>query len=156
MKVGGGLGAWAAGLLMGAACGGTVAPSGTSDAGAPETGAASTVGTIACGASTCSAASELCCNDYSGSGARCVKSCNVGDWFSCDGPEDCSSGMRCCAVIRALGTQASCKATCTWGRDLQLCHTDAECEGAPGGSTRCCPINESLYPGIGSCEAECR
>lgn len=142
--------------LLLAACGGSTAVSTTGDAGASAPPAGSSKNTIACGETTCSAAGDICCNDYSpGSALQCVKSCNLGDAFACDGREDCIAA-RCCAAATPFGTRATCQPRCLAGRDFQLCHQDDDCTDAPGDSRKCCPIDEAVYPGLRWCDVDCR
>lgn len=146
-------------VALAGACGGVTA-GGTVDGGLADAGSDAEVderaGVIACGAATCDRArSELCCATYApGSVPSCTASCVRGDSFMCDGPEDCA-GSPCCAAIENSGTHAVCRPACTAGRDLLLCHADADCAGSPGGASRCCPVNPTLFPGIGACAGRC-
>ena len=109
---------------------------------------AGAAGRVVCGQAECKLATgEICCDDYV-HGPQCTTSCPIGDWLTCDGPEDCSSAEECCDSFDAAGSStASCIPKSAPCSAKTLCHRDADCPAGVG----CAPINPQLYPGVGAC-----
>jgi hypothetical protein len=90
---------------------------------------------------TCSSPQHCCFSNFSSQhdGSCSAGSCGWGT-ISCDGPEDCASGNRCCSkAIRdpnlgTIGYTVACQAAPCGAPDLnfQVCHTTAQC---PSGTT---------------------
>jgi hypothetical protein len=128
--------------------GGTVEPTG--DGGAPLTGDAG-VGALLCGTTPCNTASgNVCCFTTTFSldlGPSATATCEpqtscMGIQRSCDGPEDCSSGMALCCI--GLAGTTSCRATCPFG-EPEACHAKTDCPAPPANRVAaCCPASATL------------
>ncbi len=80
---------------------------------------------IACGEATCEGES-VCCAGFAGTRCAAGEVCGGGELaITCDGPEECAPGERCCAGF-PLG--AACLAECG-ANDQIRCHEDADCGG---------------------------
>ena len=88
---------------------------------------------VECGMWICGAGAGCCLTDVGGFWtAECNTGGCVGIVAYCDGPEECSAESVCC--LDALDLWASCNARVSCPRPGQfewLCHTDADCGGAP-------------------------
>jgi hypothetical protein len=77
-----------------------------------------------------------CCVDKVSSAAQCAPSCSgtseTINVLSCDGPEDCSQGQRCC---QSASGGRTCGTTCS---AVVCCHVDADCpQGKCGTDGQC-------------------
>ncbi|HTJ41034.1 MAG TPA: hypothetical protein VL463_03035 [Kofleriaceae bacterium] len=106
-------------------------------------------GALACGTpqapTTCTLPTQSCCDFAPGSGTPyCFEVsggvCEGGTPLHCDGPEDCTSGQRCCY-------KAGSGSTCTAGPDCApggsggeiMCHVGDDTPCAPNGV--CCELH---------------
>jgi hypothetical protein len=82
-------------------------------------------------AATCTAPSQCCFGSgFDPDGSCSSSTCSWGS-VSCDGPEDCTSGQRCCATVTAAGVRVACATSCLsplQGGD-ELCHEPSICDG---------------------------
>ncbi len=110
------------------------------DAGADASADAETYKGVVCGASVCPILG-CCVEDAS---CQTLIAC-PGKHASCDGPEDCVSGKKCCSVS-ANGAGLCNTGSCGSFR----CHTNSDCNVAAG-EPNCCP--EPAAPNYGKCQA---
>jgi len=91
---------------------------------------------------TCTLPVHCCFDNYSAqhNGGCMSTECNWGK-IVCDGPEDCGSGLHCCATasrdpdLGTTGYQVACKASCDGPPlDHELCHDSSTC-----GARSCVP-----------------
>lgn len=93
---------------------------------------------VECGAAVCEG-EAVCCAGFAGT--RCAEGgqCEAAELaITCDGPEECGAGQRCCAGF-PLG--AACVAECGANEQIR-CHEDADCDGQ-----RCQPCD---FPPVGA------
>ncbi len=82
-------------------------------------------GVVSCGDTTCQLDQAVCCVGLTGS--KCAAACGLFEApQKCDGPEDCADDQGCFA---GFPTGAECKSQGA-ANDAELCHTDADCDGA--------------------------
>jgi hypothetical protein len=97
-------------------------------------------------AATCALPTHCCFTNYSAAhnGACTTDVCSYGT-ISCDGPEDCPTGQRCCAHAiedpdyGTLGYTLACQSTACGAAPLnqELCHPTAIAAGTCATGTRC-------------------
>jgi hypothetical protein len=144
---GGGGGGGGGGDSGGGGGGGDGGGGGGGDAGAdtgpvPEGGSPSDPGKVACGATPCATGTQFCCvRPQAGADAGFVCDtddggpgvCNNGLRDHCDEAADCDAGSVCCFQAAGVGGAGTdCRPTRCGGPaggGVQVCRTDAECDG---------------------------
>lgn len=102
---------------------------------------------------TCSAGQQCCFDGTASHSGTCATSCSSWGTLSCDGPEDCSNGQRCCASFTGTGVKVGCADTCLpyfQGGD-ELCHEPSVCDGG-----RWCITSYGTQPALPRTTAICR
>lgn len=119
-----------------------------SDAGGSGTGQVGVVGCYADGFpdATCTLPTHCCFTNYSSAhNGSCTMDVCVYGTISCDGPEDCPGGQRCCAHaiedpdFGTLGYTLACQASACGAAPLnqELCHPTTSLAGTCSTGTRC-------------------
>lgn len=95
---------------------------------------------VLCGFDVCTTGSEVCCVAGSAPHQECTEpqACSEEGPFaaSCDGPEDCNPGEKCC-MPGGIPIGTFCRSTCGSPYPGEtLCHSDQDCSGA---GQLCCP-----------------
>jgi hypothetical protein len=112
-------------------------------AGGGAGGAGGTTGTgqvgVRCQNALCNTG-QICCVSLLSSTVACTGPAECADDFAvtCDGPEDCGSGQRCCMPSGVLNN--FCATACLPG--LAMCHNDADCSA---GETCCSRLMSNAY-----------
>jgi hypothetical protein len=162
--VAGSAGSTGSGGLAGAATGGASATDAGEDAAGGSGAGPNAVGTGACGkelcsfelgASCCQSSSKglYCSNQALGNPCSCSGILCESLEIDCDGPEDCASGMVCCATMSLTSgryDEVSCRESCNSGISQRraLCHADAPiCPDAQQ-----CKPDPLLPPGYSTCQ----
>jgi len=105
---------------------------------------------VGCGTTpACQSPVIQCCANFSDAGGTCGSStgvCISQLGLSCDGPEDCASGV-CSGEANGGGVQTQCKPS---AGTYQICHDHTQC---PGAAPNCCPIYSGDFkPYLGECD----
>jgi hypothetical protein len=84
---------------------------------------------------------QVCCVGQSSTSLLCTSQaeCTGELAVTCDGPEDCGAGKKCCMPSGALMQTSCTSSSCLAG--LSMCHSSADCADGE----RCCNMNFYSY-----------
>lgn len=105
---------------------------------------------------TCSAPSACCFDDspaHYGACSAAGAACASYGTLTCDGPEDCPTGEKCCATVTGDGVYVGCEAACLSPFDGgdELCHEPSICSDG-----RWCVTADGTQPALPPTVSICR